>query len=362
MIFQFTFITVLNIFISTLFIVTVQYNSAINKSKRFYFFSTASLIIFICLLEFASLLLDGSPVKFRFFHILCNFLGFALAPLVPYCLAKAVYTKNKILPFFYAWCIYVLWIFITQFTGNSVFFVNKSNIYSRALGFKVYVTFYFLGFMLLIQETLMLSLKFKRKNNLLLFLNTLFAIFGVVIQIVFPTVHITWTCIIISTIMYYVYHDDILQQVDNQTGLFNYNSFIQNLKIEQNHCNNLTLIVIELDNFKKTQQNYNRTTADAILVRTANHIKTFYNNFGDCFRIGTDEFCVLIHNQNLNFKSMNIAFFKEVARESFEMQELPLTSLGFAKIEKNESLNSILDKADKQKSIFQKERFNYLYN
>lgn len=359
---EFLYTPIFNIFISLLFITTVYYNSILNKTKRHYFFATAYLIIFICIMEFLTLVLDGSPVKFRFFHILTNFLGFGFTPLVAYTLSKAVYTSNKRLPFFYAWIIYVIWLFITQFTGYSVFHVNSNNEYSRDQGFPVYLTMYFISLMLLLHQTIRISKMFKHKNNFLLFINSLFLVFGFLIQIFYPQIHSTWTCIIISTIMYYIYHDDIMQQIDGQTGLLNYGTFLKNLKFEQKHNSNLSLIVIELDNFKKVQQNFNRTTADSILVKTANHIQNFFGNFGDCYRIGTDEFCVLLHTQKLNFKSMNIAFFKEIARENFEMPEFPLTSLGYATFTSDQNLNEILDSADRQKLIFEKERLSYLYN
>ena len=56
------------------------------------------------------------------------------------------------------------------------------------------------------------------------------------------------------------------------------------------------LIVFDVDNFKQVNDCYGHLQGDACLAAIAACLKKAYARCGYCYRIGGDEFCVLLKN------------------------------------------------------------------
>ena len=61
-------------------------------------------------------------------------------------------------------------------------------------------------------------------------------------------------------------------------------------------CKASVLVVFDVDAFKQINDSYGHVQGDLCLAEIAECIKKAYANFGYCYRIGGDEFCVLLKN------------------------------------------------------------------
>ena len=86
----------------------------------------------------------------------------------------------------------------------------------------------------------------------------------------------------------------------------------------------------------------------------------FYKKYGLCYRIGSEEFLATIKDTALNFDELNRKFFIEFIKESFDLQEMPLVTLGYAKVSANSDLDKVLSLTDLKKREFIKKRPEYL--
>lgn len=162
--------------------------------------------------------------------------------------------------------------------------------------------------------------------------------------------------------VYFIYLDTLYQQLDSQTYLKNQNSFYKSLN---NLKNDSVLIVVEIDHFSKLKMNYSREKIDNIILEISNVFRKFYRKYGQCYRIGSEEFYVVVKDTSLDFDNLNKEFFKEFVKETFEMEDMTLISAGWGKLSekasKDESeLNKTFSEADLKKHEFIKERVNYL--
>lgn len=158
-----------------LFILIESNFSNQQASKKTNLNVTCIIIFVICIMEVLTILFDGAPLRFKFFHIASKFLGFSLTPLVFITLGNAllpVPQKHKSFnPLFLLWIFYVLWFLISLILGkgNSVFFVDEQNNYSRAKGFPVYMIFYGLGLVYFLIQNINLSIHYWQNSSKILF-------------------------------------------------------------------------------------------------------------------------------------------------------------------------------------------------
>ena len=83
-------------------------------------------------------------------------------------------------------------------------------------------------------------------------------------------------------------------QLDALTGLLNQNSYL-NRTAEMRSSGGL-LIAFDVDSFKQINDCYGHLQGNACLAAIAACLKKAYANDGYCYRIGGDEFCVLLKN------------------------------------------------------------------
>ena len=134
---------------------------------------------------------------------------------------------------------------------------------------------------------------------------------------------------------------------DKLTGLYNrrgYDYLIRNLDMETS-----TLLIIDLDDFKKVNDTYGHDTGDKVLTKAAD---TIYNSFRDqdyVCRIGGDEFAVIMVHSNSALKEL-IARKVELMNEKMkeESGQVPAASLsvGVAFGESGKLVDEIFKDAD----------------
>ena len=90
-----------------------------------------------------------------------------------------------------------------------------------------------------------------------------------------------------------IYEDTILTaaHTDVLTGIYNRRYFYEYL--EENISGSMTLLYMDLDNFKKINDTYSHARGDDILKRTAAHLKEIFPD-GVAARLGGDEYAVIL--------------------------------------------------------------------
>ena len=96
-------------------------------------------------------------------------------------------------------------------------------------------------------------------------------------------------------------------------------------------------------------------------MEVSKNFNDFFKKYGTCYRLGSEEFCVIVDNPTLDFDELTKIFFVEYVKSNFKTQELPLLSIGYADISPKQDLYQVLSIADMKKRDFIKERMNYLY-
>lgn len=103
---------------------------------------------------------------------------------------------------------------------------------------------------------------------------------------------------------------------DQLTGLQNrraYESFLKEIQPKVAEYDNAALIYLDVNNLKKINDTYGHSMGDEVIIRAANCVKEAFLDWGHCYRIGGDEFCVIILNPKLTEEEYLEIFDQTVA-------------------------------------------------
>lgn len=151
-----------------------------------------------------------------------------------------------------------------------------------------------------------------------------------------------------------------LSQIDGLTGLYNHRVFQERLRQEINRRNRtgkpLSLIMLDIDNFKHLNDTYGHQAGDAVLKELAELImsQSRCNTIDTCCRYGGEEFAIITPELELHTAFVVAERLRKVVENnSFEIgdkgQEVKITiSLGVAGISGSDDLSpeELIKKAD----------------
>lgn len=233
-----------------------------------------------------------------------------------------------------------------------VFSVSRENLYARGAYFYIYVAMYYAAMLYLMVATVRTAAAFQNRSRMLIYPLTLFLGAETVIQLALPALHVTWLCVTLLSVLYYIYCSEMWNQLDALTGLLNQNSYL-NRTAEMRRSGGV-LVVFDVDDFKQINDRYGHLQGDVCLAEIANCIKKAYARCGYCYRIGGDEFCVLLKDEESEARcAKTMQALLAERRKVFAI--LPTVSLGSAAFS-GEDVVAVKDRADRALYCAKKEQ------
>lgn len=97
-------------------------------------------------------------------------------------------------------------------------------------------------------------------------------------------------------------HEKVLSRIDNLTGLANKKTFLEALYKEidrsARHERVISMIYMDIDNFKTINDNYGHNMGDKVLQETAKILNSIFRSSDTVARMGGDEFAILLPEIN----------------------------------------------------------------
>lgn len=345
MISYYTAIVYLSVFSMLIMTLGTESNSFMPIRQKRTFQLLFFLLILTNLAEWLATALNGAPSDMRIIHIAAKFIEFILAPAIPIACAEAIGGERNLR----LMSVPIVMNFVLQvyslFTG-CVFTVNSQNIYIKGSLFYLYVFFIACGIILLIIHCYRFGQQYQSNNSIFMFMIILLVIGVIIMQLVFASnLRLDWSCASISAIMMYVYYDQLVQQVDDMTTLHNRRSY--NCRIE-NFNEPAVILFFDVDNFKYANDTYGHSFGDKCLINISREIKRVFEKYGECYRFGGDEFCVIMTKNTENTKNLIRKYLNQIEILRAEESRLPSVSVGYVLFEpEKESIHEAIKRADK---------------
>lgn len=139
---------------------------------------------------------------------------------------------------------------------------------------------------------------------------------------------------------------------DDKTGLYNMRFFDTILEHEikrvERYKKDLSIVIIDADNFKQINDNYGHRQGDTVLLRIAKVIKENTRKSDVLARFGGEEFVILLPNTEVR-KALRISerLRKKIMIDK-ELFRIGVTiSIGISNFEPNDNIATLFEKADK---------------
>lgn len=222
---------------------------------------------------------------------------FALNPVLPYLVVKLFENNHNNYQIKWILVLQVLLIFVnialeigTVF-GKYMFYIDEANQYKRTdLGY-IYTAALVLSTTLMILALYILSRKTQSTNKLTLYGLYLILIAGFALKTFFSQTNYDWLSVSIAFFVIDIYYVNLALRLDPLTSLLNrqvYSSMIEKINFST------AVIMIDANSLKKVNDSFGHECGDKTLQSLARCIRKAYSDYGWCFRIGGDEFCVIL--------------------------------------------------------------------
>ena len=140
----------------------------------------------------------------------------------------------------------------------------------------------------------------------------------------------------------------MILQVDALTGLLNRKSYDSRIRTEKHRA---VVLFFDINNFKSINDSYGHSFGDMCIKSVGKALKSAYGRAGLCYRIGGDEFCVIIdrHIYTADISELNSEFIRLIEKSREKDSRMPTVAMGSAVFEpKRNRLADAISEADSQ--------------
>lgn len=336
----FMFATILFLFAAMFLVIR---NKVLAHDPRNTFVVTLATVAVITLIDWFNYLSVGHP-DFVWFQRISMAVSFTVAPTLPVLVAHTL--ADDPVPFKVVVAIIALQGLLELATifGGYVFYVDANNYYHRGPLYGLYTLTYIVSALYLTKQVIVIGTTYQTASlwSMLIILVVFFA--GVTIQIPFPNVRITWLCTSMSVVLFILFYIEMVITADPLTMLLNrtvYNRFLESPTLP------FTYVILDVNRFKQVNDTYGHAFGDLCLKTLSQEILKTYAPYGRCYRIGGDEFAVILTSKNSDPEALEneVRNRVDVVRQTDE--RIPTLSIGHATAGPEcPNVNAVIELAD----------------
>lgn len=335
--------TLFVVFAMMIMLAAVAFNTTLDSKRKNVTRVLFLLISAAALCEWLGNALDGAPAQWSWLHRLVKYVELCSAPYLGLLCGKSLASRSiwekgiQILMAFH-----VVLETINLFTGQ-IWYVDAQNFYHHGPVYFVYIFFYCFGVAYYLLQGLQTFWHYQQSGGVMVLLVTVFLVTGIVVAM-WSGAEITWLVVAISAIMLYKFYGDILQQVDGLTELGNRWSFEDYLKRFRGTG---AILFFDVDSFKQINDTFGHAVGDKCLCTVAQGLREVYGTSGRCFRVGGDEFCVVLRRSLDKVEQLNAEFAVWQRKNAGKDQPTMSVSIGWEPFDTGkESMEEAFNRAD----------------
>lgn len=317
---------VLSVFAMAIMLFSLRGDLSQSKLRNLLCGGLYATITICALCEWAGVQMDGTPPALIPLHIAVKTIELSLAPLIGL-LAGCVIHPGPRKVVHRLLCLaglHALLVLLSAFTGL-MFYVDAQNFYHHGVLYALYILAYGGSMLFFLVQIVFACRAYQYTGGTQLLLATLFVLLGLMVQLFLPMVKIDWITITCGALMMSKFSSDMVLQTDGLTQLVNrlgYEHYLARLRVPA------TILMFDVDRFKDVNDCHGHLMGDACLRTIAGCIRRAYGNYGTCFRIGGDEFCVILTRRNAQYNTMTEIFQHLMDAARAENPALPTVSVG----------------------------------
>ncbi len=342
MFFYYTAITFLAIFSQFLMLAICRSDNLLPKENKRYFTIAFITFIFATFLEWFSDYILFYTNLAPFYYTLIQAIMHIIIPVTPYALGAAFkkYENIKTLK-----ALLVLNIFIQVLSLMPFFHNNFRNVLAPGNTYIIYFAIFLYILYKMFTNVYQVSKSYQSRSITILIVNIFFVtIFAIVLQSIANGINTIFITNTTNAIILYAYFGALINKRDALTSLLNRRCFENKIKrLKQDRI----FLFIDLNKFKEINDTHGHLVGDDILKEIAAISLETFSNYGNSYRIGGDEYCVIIRRQLNEIESLIAALHKNIDIKKQTNPLLPSVSVGYGYfIYGKNTVNDAINEAD----------------
>lgn len=323
------------VFLMIVLSIMAQTNDQLSQEKcRLFQLLFFSIIVAILAEWIGSMtVLFGNGLRQIHIHIWTKVVELSLTPVTPFLCAKILDSSTMAR----RWNKRVVVLLIlhtgleifSAFSGF-IFYVDGSNVFQHGPFYWIYWLAYLCGGLCVLQVGYRVGRRYQSRNKFVLVLLLLFLVCGVTVNQMDKSVKTAWLTVSIVVVLIYAFYNDMMRRIDDMTMLLNRTSYQNRLRRLHDSA---ILQFFDVDFLKSINNEYGHLYGDHCLQVIGCIIRDTYGRYGRCYRIGGDEFCVILSGKQLPIEEWNEAFFTAMEKRRETDPHFPHISIGYAKYE-----------------------------
>lgn len=314
----------LNIFAMAIMIFSVQFNVVLDRERKQMTGLLFGIIIVTSFCEWCGNALNGAPLSLIPLHVAVKTVELSVTPFIGLICAKSLSPKVALgKAAFLLGIVNMVLEIASAFTGM-IFYVDAQNGYHHGAFYGIYTVFCVGCIGVFLLESLRVFKRYQQSGGILLSVLTLFLIAGIGIQMLFG-VKLLWPTVGLAAVMLYKFYGDIVQQIDGLTELLNrwgYERYLSQFRGKG------AILFFDVDRFKQANDSYGHAFGDQCLQIIAGCIRHTFARYGRCFRVGGDEFCVVLEQRYDEVEVLMQSFARKMQKHRDQEPHLPRVSAG----------------------------------
>lgn len=176
--------------------------------------------------------------------------------------------------------------------NNWVFSIGADGVYHREKLYFLYVAVLTVSIICCVFCIAVGNRRYQADFGIVNLIILLFVISGEILApMLIGRTSVNFMCIAIANLFLYHYRGIIVNQIDVTTRLLNRRCFEMHKKNVQSPS---FVLMLDINNFKNVNDTFGHAAGDACLRQVATRIYSVFGSRGFCYRIGGDEFCVIL--------------------------------------------------------------------
>ena len=316
----------LAVFTLAIMILIVKNNDLLSGKKKKQFITIFSIMIIAAMSEWLALFLNGKDSSLRWLHIIARSMDHSLAPIVAVVFCVIIDAEQQAKRLILPMIVHTILEILSGYFGF-IYYVDGNNIYHHGSMYWIYVAFYLICSIYFILQDLKFGMKYQNCNGVMLWLLLIYIFSGVVIGMIRSDIHIAYICLSVAMVLAYIYFIEVVEKTDGLTGLLNRHSYKEAFR----HQNEKAVVLFfDVDDFKFVNDHYGHLYGDECLKKISKIILQTYSEKGYCYRIGGDEFCVILKKGLDQVEKLNQKFVCELSWHRKNDVRIPFVSVGYA--------------------------------
>ena len=322
--------------------VCIRKSNTLTKYRKRLFLELFNMIIAASVCEWVGNYLQSAGNSTRIIHIAVKAIELSVAPSIAFLVAWVIEKKNKKPVYIYLMIHAGLEILSAKF--GFIYYVDRSSTYIHGRFYWIYMMAYFISMIYCIYVVLHSIKRYQYNGAVYFLLVSAFMITGIIIQLCDGQLKVDYITLAIAAIMLYVFTLEMIYQTDELTELLNRRGYENYISHIEDKC---VVLFFDVDRFKMINDTYGHAFGDVVLKTIGRTIKEQYALWGKCFRIGGDEFAVILTKNTEKTEDLNEAFFLAMEKKRKKEKRLPYVSVGYAHYDpENQSIRAVIEEAD----------------